>query len=142
GFRVIRTDQGDDFALGILEPPKRPAHPFALGDSDRISLASETTDIGPNQVDFLGPFEVTENGQALFLRFKVNGPPLDALVMTRMQGEPFREALQRGTPLAPPASPPITTFVIQPNSDQTQHLRLPPGQYYALVDNSNRTGTS
>jgi hypothetical protein len=140
GFTVIRTDQGDDFSLGILEPPKRPVHPFGLGDSDRVSLASEVTDIRPNQVDFLGPFEVAESGQALFLRFKLNGPAIDAFVMSRMQGDPFREALQRGTPLGPPPSPPVTSFVIQPNADQSQHVRLPPGQYYVLVDNSNRLG--
>jgi hypothetical protein len=103
-------------------------------------LASEIADIRPNQVDFLGPFEVAESGQALFLRFKLNGPAVDALVMTRMQGDPFREALQRGTPLGPPPSPPVTSFVIQPNVDQNQHLRLPPGQYYIVVDNSNRIG--
>jgi hypothetical protein len=140
GFTVIRTDEGDDFSLGILQPPKRPAHPFGLGDSDRISLASEITDIRPNQVDFLGPFEVAESGQALFLRFKLNGPAVDGLVMTRMQGDPFREALQRGTPLGPLPSPPITSFVIQPNADQSQAVRLPPGQYYVMVDNSNRLG--
>jgi hypothetical protein len=140
GFTVIRTDDGDDFSLGILEPPRRPAHPFAVSGSDRVSLASETADIRPNQVDFLGPFEVTSGDQALYLRFKLTGPPVDALVVTRNQGDPFREALQHGTPLGPLTSPPITTFVIQPNVDQSQRVRLPAGQYYVLVDNSNRLG--
>jgi hypothetical protein len=140
GFTVIRTDDGDDFSLGILEPPQRPFHPFKLGGSDRISLASETTDVRPNQVDFLGPFEVGDSGQALYLRFRLNGPPVDALVLSRNQGDPFREAIQHGTALGPPASPPITSFVIQPNIEQSQNVRLPPGQYYVLVDNSNRIG--
>jgi len=141
GFTVVRTDQGDDFSLGILEPPQRPTHPFAVTSSDHVLLDSETTDVRANQVDFLGPFEVTGNGQALFLRFKLSGPAVDVLVLSRNQGDPWREGMQRGTPLAPPPSPAIASFVVQPNIDQQQSLRLPPGQYYVVVDNSAVIGT-
>jgi hypothetical protein len=141
GFTVIRSDQGDDFSLGILNPPQRPTHPFALGNSDHVLLDSETTDVRPNQVDFLGPYEVASSDQALFLRFKLTGPPVDILVMARNQGDPWREAIQRGTPLGPPASPPVQTFVVQPNQDQSQRVRLPAGQYYLVVDNSAVVGS-
>jgi hypothetical protein len=140
GFTVVRTDQGDDFTLGILEPPQRPQHPFAVTDSDHLLLDSETTNVRTNQVDFLGPFEVASNGQALFLRFKLSGPAVDVLVLSRNQGDPWREGLQRGVPLAPPPSPPITSFVVQPTADQTQRVALPPGQYYVVVDNSAAIG--
>ncbi|HVW29402.1 MAG TPA: hypothetical protein VHC69_28750 [Polyangiaceae bacterium] len=141
GFTVVRTDQGDDFSLGILQPPQRPQHPFALADSDHVLLDSETTNVHPNQVDFLGPFEVASSGQALFLRFKLSGPAVDVLVLSRNQGDPWREGMQQGTPLAPPPSPPIQAFVVQPNMDQQQRLPLPPGQYYVVIDNSAVIGT-
>jgi len=140
GFTVIHTDQGDDFSLGILRPPARPPHPFALGGDDRISLASETTDVRPGEVDFLGPFEVAKDDQALFARFRLNGPAVDVLVLQRGAGDPWREALQQGAPLGPPLSPPMTTFVVQPSVEQKQRLRLPRGQYYLVVDDSARVG--
>jgi len=141
GFTVIRTDQGDDFSLGILNPPDRPTHPFALTSSDHVLLDGETTGVRPNQIDFLGPYEVVSDDQALFLRFKLTGPAVDVLVMSRNQADPWREAIQRGTPLGPPTSPPIETFVVQPNQDQTQRVRLPAGQYYLIIDNSNLIGS-
>ncbi|HEX3594545.1 MAG TPA: hypothetical protein VHU80_05570 [Polyangiaceae bacterium] len=141
GFTVVRTDQGDDFSLGILNPPQRPTHPFAVSDSDHVLLESETTDVRPNQVDFLGPFEVGSDDQALFLHFKLTGPAVDILVVSRNQADPWREAMQQGTPLGPPASPPVQTFVVQPGQDQTQRVRLPAGQYYVVVDNSNLMGS-
>jgi hypothetical protein len=140
GFTVIHTDSGDDFSIGILTPPARPPHPFKLGSDDRISFASETTDVRPGQVDFLGPFEVAENDQALFTRFQSNGPAVDVLVMQRGAADPWREALQQGAQLNPPAFPPVTTFVVQSGVESKERLRLPPGQYYLVVDNSNRVG--
>jgi hypothetical protein len=140
GFTVIRSSEGDDFSLGILMPPAKPPHPFGLGSDDRVMLANETTDVRPGQVDFLGPLEVAESGQALFVRFKVAGPAVDVLVMQRGLADPWREALQRGAPLAPPAAPPMSAFVVQPNVEQRQRLRLPPGQYYLVADNSDRVG--
>ncbi|HEX4336802.1 MAG TPA: hypothetical protein VH062_12875 [Polyangiaceae bacterium] len=141
GFTVVRTDQGDDFSLGILNPPQRPIHPIAIADSDHVLLDSETTDVRPNQVDFLGPYEVASGGQALFLHFKLTGPAVDVLVLSRNQGDPWRESMQQGNPLTPPASPPLQAFVVQPNQDQTERVLVPAGQYYLVVDNSNIVGS-
>jgi len=141
GFTVVRTSQGDDFTIGILTPPARPPHPFDMGSDDRISLANETTEVRVGQVDFIGPLEVADKDQALYGRFRLQGPPVDALVMTRATADPWREALQQGATLAPPIYPPVTSFVIQPNIEQKQTVRLPPGQYYLVVDNSQMVGS-
>lgn len=140
GFTVVRTDQGDDFSLGILMPPQRPQHPFKMDSDERLMLANETTEIRAGQVDFVGPLEVGESDQALYLRFSLQGPAVDVLVFQRMSIDPWREGLQRGTPLGPPPVPPLAGFVVQPGSEQRQKLRLGQGQYFVVVDNSNRVG--
>jgi hypothetical protein len=145
GFTVVRSDSGDDFTLGILTPPARPTHPFALKGSDRVTLANETTEVRANQVDFVGPLEVADSGQALYLKTRLTGPAVDALVIPRSVADPWREGLQQGTAVSPPAGSALATLVIQPSAPNApgaeQRIPLPPGQYYLVLDNSNRVGS-
>ena len=76
GFTVVHGDEGDEFALGILQPPLRPPRPFDTS-SGRYAFANETTEVHPEQIDLLGPFEVAANGQALFARLFVRGPAIE-----------------------------------------------------------------
>jgi hypothetical protein len=135
GFTVVRTDEGDDFTLGILKPPARPKRPFDTSDG-RYVFGNETTEVRNNQVDFLGPMEVADDDQALFLRLRVQGPPIDAMVIHRGTGDLWREGMQKGAPLAPPPQPPIFGFSVQPGRDVKQKIRLGKGQYYVVIDNS------
>ncbi len=140
GFTVVHTDKGDDFALGHLSPPQRPPTPFVHG-RDRFVFANEITEVRSEQIDFLGPFEVPDNDHALFLRTHVTGPAIDVLLVTRSSGDVWRNSLQLGAPLGPPAVPPISSWSVQPGGEQEQMLRVPPGQYYAVIDNSSRIGS-
>lgn len=140
GFTVVRTDQGDDFSLGILMPPQRPEHPFKMDSDERLMLANETSEVRAGQVDFVGPLEVGESDQALYLRFSLQGSAVDVLVFQRASIDQWREALQRGAPLGPPPVPPLAGFVVQPGSEQRQKLRLAQGHYFVVIDNSNRMG--
>src|SRR4029079_14565890 len=45
GFTVVRSEQGDAFALGILLPPQRPPEPIGAGGDDRQLIASETLEV-------------------------------------------------------------------------------------------------
>jgi len=140
GFTVVHSDDGDEFALGHLSPPQRPASPFRAG-KDRYVFANETTEVRSEQVDFLGPFEIVNGEQAIFLRLQHTGPALDVLVVSRSLGDVWRNGLQLGTPLGPPPGPPNTSWALQPGGEQQQMLRLPIGQYYVVIDNSSRVGT-
>ncbi len=142
GFTVIHSDEGDEFTLGHLSPPQRPKRPFDTSEGDRYVFANETTEIHPEQIDFLGPFEVADDDQALFLRFRVTGPALDGLLMYRGVGDLWRDSLQLGAPLGPPQQPPLMTFQIQPGQEQRQRIPLARGQYYVVVDHSSRIGTT
>jgi hypothetical protein len=140
GFTVVRTDEGDEFTIGILQPPQRPKRPFDTDDS-RYVFANETTEVHFGQVDFLGPFEVADQDQALFLRFRLQGPAVDALVLHRGTGDLWRDGLQLGAQLGPPPQPPIMEFPIQPGVELRRRVKLARGQYYVVIDNSNRVGT-
>jgi hypothetical protein len=139
GFTVVHTDEGDEFTLGILTPPARPPKPFDTSE-DRYVFANETTEIRHNQVDFLGPFEVADDDQAMFLRLRVSGPSVDVMIMHRGTGDLWREGLQKGAPLAAPPQPPIIGFSMPPGREVRQKVRLGMGQYYVVVDNSDRVG--
>jgi hypothetical protein len=140
GFTVVHTDDGDEFALGHLSPPQRPASPFVSG-KDRFVFANEITEIKSEQVDFLGPFEVVDTEHVLVLRIHVTGPAVDVLLVTRSAGDVWRNSLQLGAALTGPAVPPVATWAVQPGGEQEQRLNLPPGQYYAVIDNSARVGS-
>ncbi|HET9953391.1 MAG TPA: hypothetical protein VFQ61_02745 [Polyangiaceae bacterium] len=140
GFTVVHSDEGDAFWLGHLTPPQRPPSPFVQG-KNRFVFANETTEVRTDQVDLLGPFEVVDRDQALFLRMNVTGPAVDVLLVTRSAGDVFRAELQLGGVLKAPNTVPVSTWVVRPGGEQQQMLRLPPGQYYAIVDNSARLGS-
>ena len=141
GFTVIRTDNGDEFSLGHLEPPAHPPKPYGLSGSDKILYASETTELHIGQIDILGPFEVTEKEQALYTRFQVEGPAsLEGFVWPKTVIDPWREGLQTGTPLGAPPQPAIAGFALNPGANQ-QRLPLNPGIYVIVLDESAQLGT-
>lgn len=141
GFTVVRTDSGDEFSLGILQPPQRPKRPFEADDEDRFVFANETTEIHHNQVDFLGPFEVADDDQQLILHWRLQGNAVDVLIMPKQYGDQWREAIQLGTPLGPPPTPPLRAWALQPGVHKPQKVKLRAGFYYVVVDNSDRMGT-
>ncbi len=139
GFTVVHTGDGDEFSLGILNPPARPPRPFDTRE-DRFVFANETTEIRNNQVDFLGPFEVPDDDQALFFRLRLSGPPVDVMLYPRGTADLWREALQLGAPLGPPQGPPITAFPLQPGAEARRRIKVPRGQYMMVIDNSSAVG--
>jgi hypothetical protein len=139
GFTVIHTDDGDEFSLGHLTPPQRPPTPLVRG-KDRFMFTNEITEVKSGQVDFVGPFEVPDQERALIVRTRVTGPAVDVLLVTRSSGDVWRNSLQLGAALAPPSIPPVASWSVQPGGEQEQILRVPPGQYYAVIDNSAALG--
>ncbi|MES1188430.1 MAG: hypothetical protein ABUL60_31735 [Myxococcales bacterium] len=139
GFTVVHTDEGDEFSLGLLSPPARPQRFFGAS-SERTSLDRDTTEVRVDQMDLIGPLDVPSSGQALFLRFQVTGPALDVIVIRRGAGDLWRSGLQLGAALAPPPEAPLAQFPLQPGQEARQQIPLPAGQYYVVLDNSQRMG--
>lgn len=140
GFTVVRTEDGDAFTLGLLQPPERPPAPFGAGGDDRLLVASETTETRPEQVDFIGPVIVTEANQQAFFKYRATGPAAEVLVFSRRDADLWRERLQTGAPLDAPPVPPLLGFPLTPGSEREQRLPLPPGQYVLVIDHATRVG--
>jgi hypothetical protein len=140
GFTVVHTDQGDEFSIGLLTPPARPQRYFAAAGG-RTTLERDTTEVRVDQMDLVGPLDVPSSGQALFLRFQVTGPAIDAMVIHRGAGDLWRSGLQLGADLAAPPEAPLSAFTLQPGQEARQIVPLPAGQYYVVLDNSQRMGS-
>lgn len=137
GFTVIHTDgRGDDFTLGIMNPPERPVHPYQVNLNERVTFANETTDVYATERDFLGPFEVAKEGQALFLSTTVQGPPVNMVVVSKAVGDAWREAFQTGRAASAPPGPVVASNVVMPGAVDTRRYDVPPGLYYIVIDNN------
>jgi hypothetical protein len=141
GFTVVRTEAGDSFSLGILQPPARPPEPFRSGGEGRELVATETVEIRVEQVDFLGPISVGAGGQPVFFRYQLGGPAAEALLYARADADAWREGLQRGATFAPPRVPPLLGFPLAPGAQGEQSFRLPPGQYVLVIDHTSQLGS-
>lgn len=141
GFTVLyNEDKGKDFALGILVPPQRPSHPFEVSDNERFTFANETVEVNANQRDYLGPFEIADADQALYLKLSVQGPPVDVIIVDKQTGDAWRDAYQTGKPLGPPPGGIQAGGPLQPGNVDTRRYPLRPGLYYVVVDNTAAAG--
>jgi hypothetical protein len=140
GFTVIHESSGDDFALGILKPGERPAHPYEAHGKDRVTFLNESAELHNNTLDFLGPFDIDGSGRMLFVRIRSSGVALDSAVVTRAAGDAWRREYQRRSDVPLPPSQPIVAGVISPDVDADRSVALPEGQYYVVVDNSPYVG--
>jgi hypothetical protein len=134
GFTVVRQDDGDDFALGHLEPPEKPKRQFQAG-RDHVVLASDLTEVKPAARDYLGPFEVSASGAALFVRTNVTSAPVAYAVVDRGVGEAWRRSYEAAQPLSPPPGQVIAQGTL-PMSQTSFSLPVAPGAYYLVVENT------
>jgi hypothetical protein len=141
GFTVVHNeDTGNEFGLGIILPPRRPTRPYDTSEDDAFTFANETVEIHAGQRDYLGAFAIEDDDQKLVLKLAVEGPNgLDVLVLQKAYGDAWREAYQTGRDVGPPA-PVLTSFPIGPGFS-TRELKLPPGHYTVVVDNTPLVGT-
>lgn len=142
GFTVVyNEDTGKDFTLGILFPPTKPHHPFEVKDNERYTFANEVIEVNANQRDYLGPFEVAEAGQGLYMTMSVEGGPVDVMIVDKATGDVWRDAYQTGKPLGPPPGPVQAGGPLQPGQAQNQKFTLRPGLYYVVIDNTAAAGS-
>jgi hypothetical protein len=141
GFTVLyNEDRGKDFTLGIIYPPQRPSHPFAVPDNERFTFANEVVEVQVNERDYLGPFEVAEAGQALYLRMSVDNAPVDVMIVDKATGDAWRDAYQTGRPLGPPPGPVQAGGPLQPGQVDSRRYHLRPGLYYVVIDHTAAAG--
>ena len=143
GFTVVHNmeTETNEFSLGILFPPQKPYRPFNVSATERLTYANETIDVHQNQRDYLGPFEIVEAGQALFLMLNVVGPAVDVMVVDKRTGDVWREAYQTGKPMGPAPGPVLAGGPLYPGTNDNRRYPLSQGLYYVVVDNTMYAGT-
>ncbi len=138
GFTVVRTEQGDEFALGILQPPARPARPFVAAGESRV-LVNERVRVHANQAEFVGPLIVEGSGQVLSLRTRATGPTVEVHLMPRLTADQWRAASDHAAAITPPPSAPLASWVVAAGDSQ-QALAVAPGHYVLVIENSSSVG--
>jgi hypothetical protein len=133
GFTVVRRDDGDDFALGHLEPPQKPARHFKAGEG-HVVLASDLTSVYARSREYLGPFDVTQKDAALYLRARVEGAPLTYAIVERSVGENWRRQYETAQPLGAPPGPLAAQGPIA-LGEADLGFPLNPGTYYIVLEN-------
>jgi hypothetical protein len=144
GFTIIRDADGHvDFGVGMVEKGKRPTAPYTPADNGRLVLANERVEVHQNQRDYVGPFEVTESKQALFLSVAIDGAQnVDVMVVHRGIGEAWLVSYTSQATLAQPPAPPVLDEPVTSGMVWRKTLPLPKGQYYVVFDNSPAAGRS
>jgi hypothetical protein len=138
GFTVVRTDEGDDFTLGILYPPARPRHPFNTSEGNFV-VANEATQVRAGQADFVGPFQVADVDQVLLLRWRSAGVQSEGFIYPRAFADPMRLTYEQGGGLIAPTVVPSAQLAF-PLGETSTRMKLPPGEYVMVIDNSDRLG--
>lgn len=133
GFTVVRQDDGDDFAIGYLEPPNKPKRQFKSGD-DHVVLGSDLTSIYGNSREYLGPFEVVDNKAALFFHARVDNAPLVYSIVERSVGETWRRSYESAQPMGPPPGVVVGQGQITPG-EMNLKFAVNPGHYYFVLEN-------
>ncbi|MSP25529.1 MAG: hypothetical protein EXR75_10265 [Myxococcales bacterium] len=152
GFTVVRQRDGEvRFMLGVLEKGQKPTEPFGRGTSDWLILAMDRTELHAEQRDFVGPFTIANDDEALFLTAAVEGAAqVDALVVPRAQGDAWIAQYERYAEEGQPPAPPLVDDVLTataaghgaPPSAARRKLQLGVGSYYLVFDNTAVAGRS
>lgn len=142
GFTVIHDEEGnDDVSLGIVELGKQPFHAFNMHGQDRLVLENTRTEVHQNQRDFIGPIEVSRDGQAIFVRAQIDGAPqLDLFVVPRTSGEASLRLYLDYPSQGPLAENPAIADVLRQGTEYSRAFALPKGFYYVIVDNTPTAG--
>jgi hypothetical protein len=140
GFTVVRQDDGDDFTLGILNPPEKPKRQFKAG-ADHTVLASDLAQVAASAREYLGPFEVPGSGKALFLKTKIAGAPLLYTIVDRATGDAWRRSYESGAPMGPPPGQPLYGDTLGVG-EASLRLPLREGQYYIVFENRSPPPTA
>lgn len=135
GFTVVRREDGDDFAIGHLDPPQKPARQFKAGEG-RVVLGSDLTSVYARSREYLGPFEVAQNNAALYLHARVEGAPLTYAIAERSVGEAWRRQYETAQPLGPPPGVLAAQGQLAIGAEADLGFPLNPGVYYIVLENA------
>jgi hypothetical protein len=145
GFTVIRySSKGEtDFGLGYIAKGQKPFKPFQISHSDNLTVANDRTEVHSAQQDFVGGFDVTEEGQALFLTMSLDGAPaVDVLLVPKGVGDTMIDRYIRGPGPTSLEYTPLLDEPLTAGQVWKRYVQVPKGLYYVIIDHSSRVGRS
>jgi hypothetical protein len=145
GFTVIRySEKGEtEFGMGVVAKGARPFRPFDVRTEDKVVIANDRTEVHAGQQDFVGAFQIEEEDQAFYLTATVDGAPsVDVLIVPKANGDQLiRSYVTTPGAVAIPGGALLDESALQ-NSVWKRFVNVPPGEYYLVLDNSDRAGRS
>ncbi|MEO7036735.1 MAG: hypothetical protein ABI548_22485 [Polyangiaceae bacterium] len=145
GFTVIRRGSSGamDFALGLVPAGELPFKPFEVKHTNKAIVANERTEVHAGQQDYVGAFEVTDSGQALYLTVALDGVPnADVLVVPKPVGDTMLTHYLQNAGGAALSTPALLDDTATQNNMWQRFVNVEPGRYYIVVDNSAQLGKS
>jgi hypothetical protein len=145
GFTVIRwSDRGEtEFGLGIIGKGERPFRPFDVKTEDKVVVANDRTEVHAGQQDFIGAFQIEDDDQAFYLTLTVDGAPaVDVLLLPKTSGDPLVAQYVQQPGAASVTAGALINEPVTQGSLFKRFVNAPPGEYYLLIDNSDRAGRS
>ena len=145
GFTVIRRDSSGsmDFALGLVPAGELPFKPFEVKHTNKAILANERTEVHAGQQDYVGAFEVTDSGKALYLTVALDGVPnADVSVVAKPVGDALLDHYLQNAGGAALTTPALLDDTATQNNIWQRFVNVEPGRYYVVLDNSAQLGKS
>jgi hypothetical protein len=143
GFTVVRygSTGETEFGMGIIPPGERPFHPFQVQTEDKRVLVNERTEVHGGQQDYVGPFDVEGNDEALYLTVSVDGAPsADVLIVPQAEGDKLVDAYVRTRGPQPVTGRPLLDEPVATGQLFRRFVKVPAGRYYLLLDHGNLRG--
>ena len=145
GFTVIRygNDGRTEFGLGFIPKGQKPYRPFEITTETKRVLHNERTEVHLQTQDYVGPFDVTDDGSALFFTLELDGAPnLDYQVVPKALGDAMLDRYVRGAGPCPTLGPASFDGNALQTARTQQPVPVPAGQYFLVLDNSSALGRS
>lgn len=136
GFTVVRKPSGAAaFFAGLIPLGEAPPGPFGGESEDgRRELAHGRTELAAVQQDYVGVFEVTDDGKALFLKVDVDGAPgVDVTVLPGPAARQMFGRFVRDPGLPPLAAQPLLSDRAQKGPSWKRFLPVPKGSYAVIL---------
>lgn len=145
GFTVLRHDASGEteFGMGIIPLGQRPYRPFTVQSEDKRTLANERTEVHVGQQDFVGPFTVEDDDQALYLTLALDGAAVvDALLVGEAAGRTMVRSYMQAEGPTVPSAPALLDEPVPKMGAWKRYVLVTPGRYYLVLDNSAAAGRS
>ncbi len=135
GFTLVYDSEtrSSTFLFGILQPARTLHQEEGERHVGLSLLANETVVLKPGQRDYLGPFEIENQGQQLSMLYYQEGPALVATVVAESTGNAWRRQYQENLALGPAPGPVLATVALVPRTTVRSVVALPVGRYYVVV---------